>query len=314
MPALAVLGPQQFVPTLAATLDRLGLEGPVCAVTAGWQEREGELDELVGHIGRPCVDLGLYQAADEAFSQDERLFEAHRARQDRLRLLQSLYRRRLHHAAAAAADMLTAEGDPGIVQRERRAAINALRTLDRQHLRHIEDVHTRFDQGWDPTRHPALARTRERAIARIDASAAVLVAGGHVSVLLNRLRLFGLGPALATRPIVAWSAGAMALARRVVLFHDAPPQGQGHAEVFDLGLDLLPPILPLPHASERLALADPERVALMARRFGPDPAVTLDAGAAVLGDERGWREFIGCSRLGPRGNLLAPVAATGNGP
>lgn len=306
MPSYAVLGPQQHVTTLAETLDRLGIDGPVCSITAGWQEREGEVDELIGHIGRPCVDLALYEAAEAVFSDESRLFQAHRARQDRLRLLQSLYRKRLAHALAAAREMLAADGEATLVGRERRAAINALRTLDRQHLRHIEDVHAHFDHTWDPRRHPLLAAVRERVTAQVAASSAVLVAGGHVSILINRLRLFGLADVLAGRHIVAWSAGAMALSRRIVVFHDSPPQGAGHAEVLDQGLGLLPAMLPLPHARERLHLDDPERIALMARRFGPDPAITLDAGARVLGDDQGWHAFEQCSRLGARGTLVTP--------
>ncbi|MEO0421067.1 MAG: Type 1 glutamine amidotransferase-like domain-containing protein [Pseudomonadota bacterium] len=304
MPAIAVLGPQRHLPNLAQTLDALAIDGPVCAVTAGWQEREGELDELVGHIDRPCTDLRLYEAVNEAFRADPSLFHAHRARQDKLRLLQSLYRKRLNHAAAAAVEMLGATGDAQIVQRERRAAINTLRNLDRQHLRHIKDVHANFDQTWDPSRHPTLAPVRERIAEEVEKAKAVLVAGGHVSTLIGRLRLFGLGEIIARKPIVAWSAGAMALSRRIVLFHDSPPQGPGYAEVLDAGLDLLPALLPLPHARERLRLNDPERVALMARRFGPDPAITLDAGSRILGDERGWQSIDACQRLHARGTVI----------
>ncbi|MEM9383515.1 MAG: Type 1 glutamine amidotransferase-like domain-containing protein [Pseudomonadota bacterium] len=295
---------------MAETLDVLAIDGAVCAVTAGWQEREGELDDLVGHIGRPCTDLGLYKAVNDAFSADPELFRAHRARQDKLRLLQALYRRRLNHAAAAAVEMLGAKGDAQIVQRERRAAINSLRTLDRQHLRHIKDVHAAFDQTWAPGRHPSLAPVRERVAEQVDRAAAVLVAGGHVSTLIGRLRLFGLGEIIARKPIIAWSAGAMALSRRIVLFHDSPPQGPGYAEVLDAGLDLLPALLPLPHARERLRLNDPERVALMARRFGPDPAITLDAGSRILGNDDGWQSIDACQRLHARGTLTTATMET----
>ncbi|MEO0971896.1 MAG: Type 1 glutamine amidotransferase-like domain-containing protein [Pseudomonadota bacterium] len=304
-PAFAVLGPQQHIPNLAATLDELGIDGPVCAVTAGWQEREGELDDLIGHIDRPCVDLGLYQTANDVFAEDPSLFHAHRARQDKLRLLQSLYRKRLDHAHAAAAEMLAAEGDSSVVLRERRAAINALRSLDRQHLVHIEDVHRDFDQTFDTRQHPRVAHARERIARQLADASAVLVAGGHVSTLVGRLRLFAMASLLEDKTIVAWSAGAMALSRRIVLFHDSPPQGPGHAEVFDAGLNLLPAILPLPHARERLRLDDVDRVALMARRFGPDPAITLDAGARAIGDRRGWNRFEGCARLNARGTVSA---------
>jgi hypothetical protein len=309
VPPIAVLGPQHLTPNLAPTLDRLGVRGSVCAVTAGWQEREGELDELVGHIGRPCEDLQLYQLADTAFATEQALFEAHRARQDKLRFLQTLYRKRLDHAVDAAREMMAAVGDAEVVQRERRAAINAIRNLDRQHLRHIRDVHAAFETHWHPARSPLLGELHRRLAARIESSAAVLVAGGHVSVLVNRMRLFGLGPVLAKRPLVVWSAGAMALSWRLVLFHDTPPQGAGHAEVFDSGLAILPPMLPLPHASTRLRLDDQERVALLARRFGPEPAIALDPGACVIADGERWKVAERCWRLTSRGRLEAASAS-----
>jgi peptidase E len=159
-----------------------------------------------------------------------------------------------------------------------RAAIAALRRLDAEHLRDLRAVHARFEQRWSADHHPLLARQRTDIEEIIGGAGVVCVAGGHVAVLLNRLRLFGLGRALRARPVVAWSAGAMALADRVVLFHDHPPQGAGNAELFEAGLGLLAGTVFLPHAATRLALADHDRVALLARRFAPAVAYTLDDG------------------------------------
>ena len=83
---------------------------------------------------------------------------------------------------------------------------------------------------------------------------AIVIAGGHVAVLANRLRLFDIAALAGARPIVAWSAGAMALAERVVLYHDHPPQGAAPAELLDRGLGLVAGVLPLPDAARRLAL------------------------------------------------------------
>src|SRR5690606_41913723 len=60
----------------------------------------------------------------------------------------------------------------------------------------------------------------------------VVITGGNVAILINRLRLFGLGNMLKAKNVVAWSAGAMALCDRIVLFHDNPPQGRRNPEVF----------------------------------------------------------------------------------
>ena len=74
-------------------------------------------------------------------------------------------------------------------------------------------------------------------------------------VLLHRMRLFDVMGLLNDQPIFAWSAGAMAMGDRVVLFHDSPPHGVGNAELFEEGLGAYHGVLPLPHAKKRLHLA-----------------------------------------------------------
>jgi hypothetical protein len=289
------LGPQLRSPNLRDALTHAGLRGPVAAITAGWQEREGELDALEGHLGEPVRDLRLYQRAEAAFAQEPALHAAYRDRQNELRHLQDLYRLRLDHAKAAARDTQRAQDGSTAARQALRSAIAALRRLDAGHLRDLRAVHARFDRQWSAERHPLLARQREE-IERIIAEASVVcIAGGHVAVLLNRLRLFGLAPALRARPVVAWSAGAMALAERVVLFHDHPPQGAGNAEVFEAGLGLLGGTVLLPHAAARLALQERQRVALLASRFAPAHCCTLDDG-----DMLQWRRGRLVAALGSR--------------
>lgn len=57
------------------------------------------------------------------------------------------------------------------------------------------------------------------------------------------MRMFDFRSRLAARPevpIMAWSAGAMVVSERIVLFHDSPPQGRGNAEMLGPGLGLFP--------------------------------------------------------------------------
>lgn len=281
-----MLGPQRLHPVVGPLLEQIGVpEGPVCTVTAGWQEREGELGELEQHLGRPALDLKLYHRAEEVFSADPGFRRAYRQRQRTLKELQRLYHRRLAHAHAAWAEMMREPADDPLVRNEQRAALRALRTLDREHLRRVDGVHAAFRRATDPAGNDLVAAHRREIAAMIAGSRALLIAGGHVQVLLNRLRLFGLDALIADRAVAAWSAGAMALADRVVLFHDHPPQGAGIAEVADRGLGLFSGVIPLPHAAERLRLGDVQRVSLFARRFAPDRCVTLDSGATLV-----WRD------------------------
>lgn len=279
MPELFLLGPQRSVQTIDDALEQAGVRGPLCVITAGWQEREGELEELRAHAKRPIKDLRLYRLAEDIFERDSTFFKTYRERQERFKSLQLLYRRRLKHALAAAREIWTSRGDRSLVGTEVRSAIAAVRALDRHHRRRLQRIHRAFEQRWAANPSALVTRKRSKLVETIQQSDAVLIAGGHIAVLLNRLRLFDLFPVLATKPVIAWSAGAMALTEQIVLFHDFPPQGPGDAEVFDIGLGLAPSVVALPHARKRLNLDSEMRVGIFASRFAPARCLTLDHGS-----------------------------------
>ena len=124
-----------------------------------------------------------------------------------------------------------------------------------------------------------------------------------MGILLNRMRMFEVLELWGNRPIIAWSAGSMVLASRIVLFHDSPPQGPSSAEVFDPGLGAYSGLLALPHASRRLRLNDPARIAMFARRFQPDIGAALDPRTRLDWDGARWRGAKGTKRLDPSGTL-----------
>ncbi len=288
MRTITLLGPQRLKPSLVTEVNRLGIDGQVAAITAGWQEREAENEELQAHLERPVVDLRLHARAEQVFAEDRELSAAHRARQDRLRELQALYRFRLDFALKPARELMRRAGNPRLLEPEREAAITAIRTLDREHLGRIREVHAEFAAQILPWTRPAVVRHLEEITQILAHSKALAIAGGHVAVLLNRLRLFNLGELSAHLPLFCWSAGAMACSERVVLFHDFPPQGGGNTEVLEVGLGLFPNLVPLPHARRRLRLDDPVRVALFARRFAPNHCVAFDDGSALRFDGSAW--------------------------
>ena len=143
---------------------------------------------------------------------------------------------------------------------------------------------------------------------RLDGAAGLAIAGGHVAVLVNRLRLFGVLELLGDRPVVAWSGGAMVCAERIVLFHDRPPQGRGDSEVIDRGLGLARGVVLFPHARRRLDLDDPVRLQIMALRFAPARCVTLDDRACFLFDGQAWSADPGVGVLSREG-ALEPASA-----
>lgn len=308
---LVLLGPQRHAPTvrdaLAPLVDDDGRH--VAAVTAGWEEREAEDLELGEHLGRPVANLGLNDRADDVFQRDPALFQALRERRDRLTALHRLYRVRLRYLAPAAQDLLQREGPEDLIEPEREAAFDGLRALDAHHLRRIHDLQDEFRRTWHLSEHGAVARHREELADILQGAAALCIAGGHVGILHDRLWLFDLlGTLPASTPVIAWSAGAMALAERIVLFHDTPPQGRGWAEVHGPGLGLCPGVLPLPHARRRLRLDDPTRVQLLSRRFPTLRCVALDEGAQLTWDGVSWSASPDTNLLGVDGRLVAMEA------
>jgi hypothetical protein len=278
---VVLLGPQRFRPTVADALRSLDVGGSIATVTAGWQEREpddAELDELLE--GR-TVNLGLHARWLDVTERDREFAAADRQRRDRLEELQSVYLLRLHHAIEAVYELQRRIGDPEIARVALEDAVGAVRALDAGHLARVAEVHAAFHEAWPPHERPVIAAHRAEVAQRIGDADAVAIAGGHVGVLLSCLHLFNVGPALGQRPVVAWSAGAMAVSETVVLFHDLALHSPGHAEVYDHGLALCRGVVPLPHARRRLRIDDRRRMAVLARRFAPARCVVLDDGARL---------------------------------
>ncbi len=317
-----LLGPQRLQPTLSTAIAALGLpsESRVATVTAGWQEREPDDQELNEHLSGRTVNLQLYRRAERVFAHDPEFTAAFHERQDRFRRMQATYRIRLEHAMTACRLLLEEHassngssrlpsGSEEDLAREREAAIEAVRDLDRRHAASLRDVHQQFEATFQPAARGAILREQSEIADLMKDTSIVAIAGGHVAVLLNRLRMFDLSSLLGDRAVVAWSAGAMAIADRVVLFHDRPPHGPGHPEVLENGFGLAPGIVPFPHARRRLDLTDSLRVQLGVRRFEPARCVALDEGTGVRRQGEDWRPLPTALQLGTDGTVRPWVPA-----
>ena len=276
-----LLGPQVPEPNLRQAVKSIHAGGPVVVITAGWRDSEGEIDEVRDNVGRPVEDLMLYHRAEEVFANEPALRELQRERQDKLTELQRLYRIRLTPTIAAARKLLRTRAEPELLRLEQRAAISQLRALDTHHLRRIQSIHKDFNRRRAMLDIPRARAQREAVQQLVENAGLVLIAGGHVAVLLNRIRLFGLDQLLAQKPVIAWSAGAMALSERIVLFHHAAPQGKRDAELLDAGLGIVARRILLPHAGTRLDWRSRRRMALFSRRFSPAVCCTLDNGSML---------------------------------
>lgn len=304
---IVLLGPQRLEPTAPeAVAPFVGPGDAVSAITAGWEERESELVELREHLGRTVESLDLHRRAQQVMEDDPELGEALKRRRRNLRALRSIYRLRLRHLVPAAEELLRRTGPDDLMVPEREDALQGLRALDAHHLERIDEIHDAFLEEWRPSEREAVARQREELAAILQRTAVLCIAGGHVRILHTRLWLFDIVDLLPEgMPIVAWSAGAMVLAERIVLFHDSPPQGQGHPEVLGPGFGLCPGIVPLPHASRRLDLDDEVRVQLLSRRFPDSICVALDGGSSLRWDGSRWSGPESTRKLTLTGGLAA---------
>lgn len=309
-PIRLLLGPQRPTRNLAEAIEAADLpDGPLAVVSAGWQEAEADIDDVREIVGRPLEDLKPYQRAEEVFRQDTRLADAYRRRQDRLKEQQRLYRQRLNHLAVAARQTLNADGDADMIAAEQRHSIAQLRALDRHHLHRTEAIHREFDTDFNVTNNPLLAQHAREMEAIAERSSAVLITGGNIIVLLNRMRLFDIESVLADRHIVAWSAGAMVLAERIVLFHDRTPHGSRDPEILGAGCGVIPGYVFLPDAAQRLRDDDRAHIGLMCRRFSPDVSVALDSGNALQLTETTIARVDAARRLNHDGRFLKLRAA-----
>lgn len=283
-----LLGPQDERPSLGRWLDAFGVRGEVATVTAGWQEGEADGARLRTRLGDRARDLRLYQRALRVWEREPDLAEAHREMQFRVRFLRRAYNVRLARVMDAWIQIRTLTGDEVVLAGERDHALAQVRELDRHNADRVAEIRAEYNARFQPL-HRVSVRREVADLARIlDGVGAVLVEGGHVPILLNRLRLFGMEELLAGKLILAASGGAMALSSEIVLFHDSPPQGLGHPELSEAGLGLFPGVVALPHAGRRIRLGDADRVQRIARRFAPSVCVLLDEDTHAEWDGRWW--------------------------
>jgi hypothetical protein len=279
-PSITLLGPQRR-PTLDRVLSSLEVAGPVAIVNAGWQERESDDAEIVALAGGRAVNLRLFARWMDVLHADPEYAAAEREHRLVLDELQQLYLIRLDHALeAVAAVAARPDGHADTRAMVLEDALATVRLLDASHLARVREQHDAFYRTWRLEERGAIAGHREEVRGLLASAECLVVAGGHVGDLLRVLHVFHVAPHLPPR-IVAWSAGAMALTTRVVLFHDRAAHGRSLTEVFDAGLGVAPGMVLLPHARRRLRTEDHLRMSVLARRFAPAACVVLDDGVRV---------------------------------
>ena len=226
-----LLGPQPEYATLKTALLHLNLSAPVALITAGWEtdeQQDQELQQAIGSVGVDCANLKLFARTEQLFADDPELIQSLKSRQDELRHLRDAYNDRLNHLLKAARQIIRRQEDLIDLSYERESAIDMVRQLDRQYFVRTSQIIDKYEERLQTANRPLVASSRREIFEELDRVGAVLISGGHVAIILNRLKLFGILESAKAVPIIAWSGGAMALADQVVFFHDSPPQGAGN--------------------------------------------------------------------------------------
>ncbi len=278
---LTLLGPERPAPALPAVLDALGCKGPLALVSAGWRYDEERDEPLRDAVKRPVHNLGLYAAFRQLEKELPELLSAWTAKQAALRRAKDQYRVAIVPAMRACQALLESRRDPEDPWFAE--SIAHLQRVDQLVLDEAARLHGAFFESFRPLAHPRIAAQRARMEEMVADCDTVLIAGGHVGVLQNRLSFYGFKDLLAGKHLLAWSAGAMCLADRVLLFHDHTSFGDGIAEYLDQGLGIVKNVVFLPHARERLDLDNADNVQILARRLAPARAVGLQNGAILRG-------------------------------
>lgn len=275
--SLTILGPERPDGVLPRVLQKHGVTGPVALISAGWRYDEARDEPLRAAIPNEVRNLRLYERFRVLERDATELMSRYTAKQDALRRMKERYHLRLQSAVSCATNLLSevaSPEDPWFQQ-----AVRHLHEVDELFLTEARALHDGFDREVQPRKHPLVRAACDAIAAELDGCGALLVAGGHVGVLRNRCTFFDIGRHLPDRPLYAWSAGAMLMTERILLYHDHTAYGPGTAEFLDHGFGLLRATILLPHARERLDLGKPVNVAVLAHRLAPRKVVGLQNGA-----------------------------------
>lgn len=290
------------MPDAGTVIGDLGIKGPVAIVRAGYQERESDEDALVKALGVPVVNLTLHARGNDVFKTATEFASAYQARQQRLRHMQGFYRTRLDAIEEAARKISVRYVEPELLEQEEKVSVDQFRHLDNDHVERCKAVKAAFDIAWPADNVEVLAKHRLEVRELMATTDALVIMGGHVASLLNRLQLFDVLGNVGDKPTIAWGAGAMVLTERVVLFHDYPPYGSDIAQLLDAGFGLVPGFIVLPDARRRVNLDARPGIQRFARRMAPATCIAIDQGARLV-FENGELSYACATRLTTAGDV-----------
>ena len=196
---VVLLGPQSEAATVVDALRSLDIKGSVGLITAGWHDAEGDPAKIDPALAKRVHHIPLYGNAERVWKGDAELHQGHQAMQRAVRTARMAYNIRLANALNALAAIGTVEGDRAVVEEEQAAALEALRRLDGLHVDRIASLRAAYNARFSPEARSAVQKERNEVTRLVEPMEAVVIEGGHVAVLINRMRLFDLSSMLDRR-------------------------------------------------------------------------------------------------------------------
>lgn len=281
-----LLGPQRFLRTAGSTARQVAPSGTVATVTAGWRGRESDDAELDEALDGRSRNLRLYKRFLDVLATDTEFAAAALEYSQGVDEAAALYSLRLQRTLDIVYAVQRRTARPDITDSAVVAAIQSVRDVDAWYLSVVTQLQRELELTAPPEDSEVIQAHRDE-IAEILADAAALaIAGGHVGQLLRCLKLFDVRMPVGL-PVVAWSAGAMAITDHVVLYNDTGPEGIRGGELWDVGMGRVHGVIAMPHARRRLRLDDPARTRVFVRRFAASTCLLLDDGTRVRFDADG---------------------------
>jgi hypothetical protein len=231
-------------------------------------------------MGGRTRNLELYRRLSDVLETDEHFATQALAHRDAMDELAGIYSLRLQRALESVYVVARRPARQDLADSAFADAVRGVRDIDEWYLRTVDQLYGELEAAAPPAGSEPISRHRHEVADVLREAAVLAVAGGHVGILLRCLRLFAVVPP-PELPVVAWSAGAMTMTERVVLYNDHGPQGIRGSEVWDRGTARVRQVVAMPHARRRLRLDDPVHVRVLVRRFAPAACLLLDDGTTV---------------------------------
>ena len=304
-----ILGPQRPTPNIANVLNAHCRRGPIAVISAGWRYDESEIQALTRDIQREVYHLPLYEWFDELGDKETELSNEHSERQKKIKAYKKAYRMRLQLDMEYLAFIHQLhKSSPVYYEKDLIEARKAIAKTDHDAITRLNEIRLEFPNLQEPWLHASAASYHQEIKDILEKCDVLIITGGHVAILRNRMFFFGLHALLKDfleqgKSIICWSAGAMSLTDEIVLYYDDPPDGKGTAEVLDTGLNLIPNTLFFPHGRQRLKVDEQLRISSLVHRFTPKRCFILEEGSHMIYQDQRLTQSTSTIELFPDGTL-----------